>query len=139
MQVTLRIICPPLLALVEGSIQVQEIGEETTSCHFASQLIQVVVSIGRQVADTPFLLPDLYREDGCLAIAHPLIGTLQQLTDDATPLGRSVRTIIDRAEYHLIATAGVNCVHIVDKGLHRLMHPCDRLVDRMLLDACLST
>ena len=75
--ITLGIVCTPILMLVEGRIQVQEVGEEPTGGHLASQLIEVVIAVGRQIADSTLLLPDLDREDGRLAIAYSSIGALQ--------------------------------------------------------------
>ena len=43
--VTLRIVGTPLLVLVESSVEVEEVREETTGCYLAGQLVEVVVAI----------------------------------------------------------------------------------------------
>ena len=96
-------------------------------------MIQVEVTVFGQIVHATLLFPYLNGEDGRLAIAHALIGREQNLTHNATTLRARVRTIINRREYHLISTTRVNGVHIVDEGLHRLMHTTHRLVDGVLL------
>ena len=103
-QVSLRVVGLPFLALVEGGIQVEEVGEEATGCYLAGQLVEVVVAIVRQIADAPFLFPDLDGEDGSFAIAHTAVGAVQQFADDAASFGRGVCTVVDGAEHDLVST-----------------------------------
>ena len=105
MLVAFRVIGFPVLALVEGGVQVQEVREETPCRHLAGQLVEVVVAVFRQVAHTPFLFPYLDGEDGGFSVSYPLIGAFQQLADDAAPLGRGVCAVVDGAEHHLVAAA----------------------------------
>ena len=71
--VALRIVCTPLLVLVECSIKVEEVREESASCHLASQLIEVVVWIFRKIVNATLLLPNLNWEDSCFAISYTLV------------------------------------------------------------------
>ena len=125
------------MVIVSG-VEVDKVGEEAAGSHFASELIEVIVGIAGLVAHTGFLFPDLDGEDSCGAVAHALIGRVQQLTDDATSLGTGVGSIIDRAEHHLVAAARVNRVHVMDKRLHRLMNTAHRLVHGVLQDALIA-
>ena len=135
--ISLRVVRIPSLVLVVRGVEVEEVREKSPGAHLAGELVEVIVRIRWQVADSPLLLPDLDREDGCRAIANALICGVQNLADDATALGRDVSTVVDGAEYHLIATAGVDGVHIVDEGLHCLMDTADGLVDGVLYCALL--
>ena len=94
-EVTFGVVGSPLLTLVECGIKVQEVGEETACSNLTSELIEVVVAVTRQIAYATFLFPYLYGEDGSLAIAHATVCAVQQLTDDATALGRGVGTVVD--------------------------------------------
>ena len=105
MDIALRIVSTPLTILIIRGIEVQEVGEETTRRHLTSQLIEIEVTILRQVVHTTFLLPDLNGEDGGLTIAHTLIGRKQDLTHDATALCTCICTIVDRREHHLVTTS----------------------------------
>ena len=71
MLVAFRVIGFPVLALVEGGVQVQEVREETPCRHLAGQLVEVVVAVFRQVAHTPFLFPYLDGEDGGFSVSYP--------------------------------------------------------------------
>ena len=93
--VALRVVSSPLLVLVECGIQVQEVREETACCHLACKLVEVVVSVLRQIVDASLLLPNLDREDGCLAVAHAVVGAEQDFAHDAATLGTGIRTIVD--------------------------------------------
>ena len=121
--------------VVIGGIKIDEVGEETTGSYLASILVEVVVAVGGQIAHTTLLLPNLNGEDGCLAIAHTLVGALQQLADDAASLGTGIGTVVDRREYHLVTATGVDSVHVVDECLHGLVHTLHGLVYGMLADA----
>ena len=72
-----RIIRTPLLALIVGRVQIQEVREETPSRHLTSQLIQIIVWIGWEIRDSSLFLPDLDRENSRFPIANPLIGRVQ--------------------------------------------------------------
>ena len=133
--VTLRIILAPVLVLVVGGIQVDEVGEEPASRYLAGKFVEVVVLVGRQVAQSLLLLPNLNGEDGRLAVSYTLVCAAQNLADDATTLRAGVRTIVDTAEDHLVSATRMDGVHVMDKGLHSLMNPAYSLVDGMLLDA----
>ena len=93
--VALRVVSSPLLVLVECSIQVQEVREETAGCHLACKLVEVVVSVLRQIVYASLLLPYLDREDGCLAVAHAVVGAEQYFAHDAATLGTGICTIVD--------------------------------------------
>ena len=132
MEITLGIIGTPFTILVIGSVKIQEVREEAACRHLAGKLVEIVVRVLWEIVDTPFLFPYLDGEDGGLAIAHSLIGTVQQLTHDATSLGRGVSTIVDAGEYYLVTPTGVDGIHIMDECLHRLVDTSHRLVDGML-------
>ena len=95
MHIALRIVSPPVAVLVVGGIEVQEVGEEPAGRHLTGKLVEVKVTILRQVVHPPLLLPDLNGEDGSLAVAHTLVGGEQDLTHDATAFRTRVRTIIN--------------------------------------------
>ena len=57
---------------------------------------------------------------------------MEEFADHAAALGRGVGTVVDRAEHNLVAAARVDGVHIVDEGLHRLMHAAYSAVYGML-------
>ena len=82
-----RIVSPPLGTLVIRGVEVQEVREETTCRHLASQLIEVVVAVFGQVVHATFLLPDLDGEDSRLAVAHALVGAEQDFAHHATAFG----------------------------------------------------
>ena len=123
---------------VERGIQINKVREKTTGCHLAGILIKVVIAVGRQITHAPLLFPDLNRKDGSFAVAHPFVSTTQDFADDATPLGRGIRTVVHGTEHHLIPPTGMDGIHIVDKGFHSLMHPGHSLVHRMLEDTCVA-
>ena len=118
--------------MIERGIEVDEIGEESAGCHLACELIEIIVGVFGKIAHTTLFLPYLNGEDGCRAIAYTLIGGTQQFTDDAASLSRSVGAIIDGAEHHLVASTRMDGVHVVNKRLHRLVHPGYGLVDGMV-------
>ena len=103
MDVSFGVVGSPLVALVECCIKVQEVGEETACCDLAGQLVEVVVAVVGQVAHTAFLLPYLYREYSCLAIAHTAVCAVEQFAYDASTLGRCVCTIVDGTEDNLVS------------------------------------
>ena len=138
MHETLRIVGTPVRILIERGVEVQEIGEETTRRDLTGQLIEVEVAVFRQIVHAPFLLPDLDGEDGSLAIAHTFVGGEQDLAHHTTALGTGVCSIVYAGEDHLVTTTRVDGVHIMDEGLHRLMHTAYGLVDGMLLGAFLA-
>ena len=94
--VTFRIVWSPLLMMIERSIEVEEVREETTCRHLAGQLIEVVVRVTWQVVDTTLLFPDLDWEDSCSMVAHTLVSRMQEFTHHATSFSRCVGTIVDR-------------------------------------------
>ena len=116
--IALRIVRFPILALVEGRVEIQEVREETTGGDLAGQLVKIVVAVFRQIAYASFLFPYLDREDSRLTVADPAICAFQYLTDDTASFGRSVRSVINRTEYHLVTTTGMDGVHIMNKGFH---------------------
>ena len=124
--------------LVEGSIEVHEVGVESACCHLTGQGVEVVVGVFGEVAYTALLLPYLNGEDGCRAIAHTLVSRLQQLANDAASLSRSIGTIVYRRKNHLIATARMDSVHIMDECLHGLVYAVYRTVDGMLAQALVA-
>ena len=132
MEVALGIVGTPLIGLVEGGIEVQEVREEPSCRHLTGQLVEVVVRILGQVVHSSLLLPDLDGEDGGLTVAHTLVGALQDLAHDASSLCRGVGAVVDAGEHHLVTAARVDGVHVMDEGLHRLMHAAHRFVHGML-------
>ena len=133
--ITMRVICTPLLILVVGGIEIEEVREETTGSDLASQLIEVVVAVLRQIVHATLLLPNLNREDGCFAIAHAFERALQQLTHDASALGTGVCSVVNGREYNLVTATRVDGVHVVDEGFHGLVNTRNRLVDGVLQGA----
>ena len=95
MLVAFRIISIPLLVLVEGGVQVQEVREETACGDLARKFVEVVVSVFGQIAYAAFLFPYLDREDGRFAVAHALVRAFQQFADDAASFGGGIRTVVD--------------------------------------------
>ena len=137
-QVALRVVGLPVLALVERGVQVQEVGEEAPGGHLAGQAVEVVIAVVGQVADAAFLFPDLNGEDGRFAVAHSLVGAVQQFADDAATFGRGIGAVVDGAEHHLVAAARVDGVHVVDEGFHGLVYAGHGPVDGMLQQAFFS-
>ena len=103
--IALGVVGTPLTVLIIRGIKIQEIGEETTSRYLTGQLIEVVIRILRQIINASLLLPYLNGENGCLSVTHSLIGGKQNFSHNATSFGRSISTIVDRREHHLITTA----------------------------------
>ena len=68
--IALRIVRFPILALVEGRVEIQEVREETTGGDLAGQLVKIVVTVFRQIAYASFLFPYLDREDSGLAVTY---------------------------------------------------------------------
>ncbi len=130
--IALRIVRIPGIVLVEGSVQVQEVGEEPAGAHLAGEFVQVIVAVFGQVADAAFLLPDLDGEDGGGSVAHTFISRIQDFPDDAATLGRRIGTVVDGREDHLVAAAAVDGVHVVHERLHGLVNTAHRLVHGML-------
>ena len=100
--IALRVVCLPIRVLIKCGIQIQEVREEPACSHLAGELVQVVVRVFRKVAYATLLLPYLNREDGRRAITYALVCSVENLPDDATSLGRSIGTIVNGAEYHLV-------------------------------------
>jgi len=103
--VTFGIVGSPVFMLVECGIQVQEVREEAAGSHFAGQFIQVIVPVFRQITYAPFLFPYLDRENGGFTVADTPVCAFQQFTDYAAAFGGRIRSVVDRAEYHLVSTA----------------------------------
>ena len=138
MLVAFGIVGAPLLVVVVGGVQIDEIGEETPCRYLAGELIEVIVGVTGLVAHAGLLFPDLNGENGRGTVAHATISRFKQLADDATSLGTGVGAIVDGAEHDLVATARVDGVHVVDKCLHRLVHTTHRPVDGMVHDAVVT-
>ena len=133
--VAFRVVGSPVVAAVEGGVQIQEVREETACGDFAGKLVEVVVAVFGQVAYAAFLFPYLNGEDGCLAVSYALIRAFQQFANDAASLGGSVRAVVDGAEHHLVSATGVYRVHVVDERFHGLVHAGYGLVHGMLDNA----
>ena len=123
---------------VECCVEVEEIGEEAAGGNLAGELIEVVVTVAGAEVDASFLFPYLNGEDGRGAVADPLVGGAQQLADNAAAFGRGVGAIVDGGEHHLVASARVDGVHVVDEGFHRLVNATDSKVHGVLEDALLA-
>ncbi len=134
MLVALGVVGAPCVVLVEGGVKVQEVREETAGADLAGELVEVIVGVLGKVAHSALLLPYLDGEDGGGSVSDALIGRVEYFPDYAAALGRSVRAVVYGAEHHLVASAGVDGVHVVDKRLHGLMHPAHCLVHGMGLD-----
>ena len=104
MQIALRVVGAPVSILVERGVEVQEVGEESSGRHLASQLVEVEVAVFGQVVHATLLLPYLNGEDSRLTIAYAFVGGEQNLAHNATSFRARVRTIINRREDHLVAT-----------------------------------
>jgi hypothetical protein len=63
--------------LVEGGVEVYEIGEEPACGNFACEFVEVVIGVFRQVAHASLFLPYLYREDCGGAVAHTFVCAVQ--------------------------------------------------------------
>ena len=59
--------------VVERSVKVHEVREETSCGHLAGKLVKVVVAVFRQVAYSALLLPDLDREDCGRAVTDAFV------------------------------------------------------------------
>ena len=136
--VALGIVGAPVGILVVGSVEVQEVGEETTGRDLACELIEVVVGVCGQVAHAALLLPYLNGEDSCHARAYTFVGAVEYLADDASAFCTRVCAVVNRREDHLIAAAAVDGIHVVDERLHGLMYTAYGLVHGMLQYACLA-
>ena len=69
--VAFRVVGFPVVTLVEGGVQVQEVREETACGDLAGKLVEVVVAVFGQIAYAAFLFPYLNGEDGRFAVAQP--------------------------------------------------------------------
>ena len=121
--------------MIERSIEIEEVREETTCRYLTSQLIEVVVRVTWQVVDTTLLFPDLDWEDSCSMVAHTLVSRMQEFTHHTTSFSRCVGTIVDRREYHLISTTRMDGIHVMDECLHSLMHSSYGTVHSLLTHA----
>ena len=133
--VTLGVVGTPVFMYIISGVEVYEIREETAGGDFAGLMVKIVVGISLLIVYAPFLLPDLYGEDGGGAVAHTFVCRFEKLANNAAPFGRRVGAIIDRRENHLVATTRVDGVHVVDKRLHCLMHTRHGAVHGMLQGA----
>ena len=132
--ITLRIIDTPFFMIIESCIQIQEIRKKTTGTYLTCQFIKVIIPVFRQVTYSTFFLPYLYGKNSCRPVTYTFIRRSQQFTNDATPFGRSIGSVINRTEHNLIASPRMNRIHVMNKSFHRLMHPTYRAVDCMLHD-----
>lgn len=133
--VAMGVISVPFFVLIESSVEVDEVGEETTSGDFASLLVKIVVAVGGKVVYAAFLFPDLDRENGGSSVSDAFIGGLQEFANDATAFGGGVGAVVYRGENDLVSAARVDSVHVVDKGFHGLVNTSDSTVDGVLLSA----
>ena len=133
MDIAFGVVSTPFSILIIGGIQIQEVGEEPACRHLTSQLIEVKVTVFWQIVHATLLFPYLDGEDSRFAITHTFVSGKQDFAHDATTFCTRIRTIVDTGEHHLVTTTRMDGVHIVDEGLHSLMHPAYRLVDGMLL------
>ena len=93
--VALWVVGLPLLVLIECSVQIQEVREESAGCNLTGQLIEVEVAILGQIVHAALLLPYLNGEDGGLAVTHALVGAQQYLAHHAAALGTCVGSVVD--------------------------------------------
>ena len=124
--------------LIESGIEIEEIREETARRHLASQLIKVVVGIFGQIIDTAFLLPNLNGEDGRLTIAHAFVSTLEDFAHNAATFRTCIRSVVDAGEHHLVTTARMDGIHIMNESLHGLVNTVNCLVHCVLTQARLA-
>ena len=73
MDIALRIIGTPLTILIKAGIKIQEVREETTSRYLTSQLVEIEVTILRQIVYATLFLPNLDGKDGRLATSYTLV------------------------------------------------------------------
>jgi hypothetical protein len=85
----------PCIILVEGSVEIEEVREETPCTHLAGILIEVIVSVLGEIADASFFLPNLDREDSGRAVADAFVCSIKDFADDAATFCGSVCTIVD--------------------------------------------
>jgi len=133
--VTLRIVRLPCLVLIEGGVEVEEVREEAARGDLAGVAVEVVVGIAGEVGNSLLLFPYLDGEDGCGSVSDALIGRIEDFADDAAAFRGGVGSVVDGGEDHLVATTGVDGVHVVNEGLHRLVDAADGLVDGVLAGA----
>ena len=143
------IVGPPAVVFVELRIEKYEVREERRGRRAAG--FEQQVEVGRREPELPahrtfevgqcggvvllavrnavLDLENLDREDRHFAVAQSLDGRGEQFADDHAAFGRSVRSVVHRAEYHLIAASRVHRVEVVDKTFHRLVGiPAGRFV-----------
>ena len=130
--IALGVVGSPLFVIVIGGIEIHKVGEEAAGGHLACQLIQVVVAVFGKITYAFLLFPNLYREDGCSAVAHTFVGGIEQFTYDAASFGRCVGTVVYRTKHHLVTSTRMNGVHVVNKCFHRLVHACHGAIDGVL-------
>ena len=133
--VALGVVGTPFLVLIEGGVEVYEVGEEAACRHLACKLVEVVVAVLRQIAHAAFFLPYLYGENGRGAVAYALVGAVEEFADDAAALGAGVGAVVDGGEHHLVAAARVDGVHVVYERLHGLVHTAHGAVDGVVQHA----
>ena len=90
-----RIIVAGLVILkVVGSVDKREVREQSFSRYSASQLEQIVVRIALVIVKTVLYLEDMYREDGCFAVAKTCLGSKQNVLYYHSAFGRGVCTVV---------------------------------------------
>ena len=105
MDISLRVVSPPLGTLVERRVKVQEVREETPCRYFTCEPVEVVVRVGLEITYPALLLPDLYRENGGGAIADTLVCGVEDFTDYAASFRGNISAIVYRTEHDLISSA----------------------------------
>ena len=84
--ISLWIICSPELVMVERSVEVYEVREESSCRNLACELVKIVVAVLWKVAYSSLLFPDLDREDCCRAITNTFVCCVENFADHATSL-----------------------------------------------------
>ena len=94
--------------LVERCVEIHEVREESSCRYLAGKLVEVIVAVLREIADTSLLLPDLDREDGCRAVSYTFVCCVEDLADHAASFCRCVSTVVDGAEDNLVSATRVD-------------------------------
>ncbi len=137
-EIAFGVVGAPFIVVIEGGVEVYEVGEEAACGHFAGQTVEVVVGVFGQVAYAAFFLPYLNREDGGSAVAYTFVCRVEEFADNAASFGRCVGSVVDGTEYNLIAAAAVDSVHVVYERFHGLMHAGHSSVHGMLQESLVS-
>ncbi len=106
---------------VEGRVQKAEVWEQPFGAHLDGELEEVVVRVAGVVVHALFDLENLDGENRGLALAEAGFRRQQQVFHHHPAFGRRVGAVVQRAERHLRARAGVHGVQVVNQRFHGLV------------------